>query len=436
MSIIEELTKNVLNTSFESFDKDVVEQAKNRILDVVGCAIGGANASGCGMIVDLVKRWGGEKESTIMVHGGKLPAQNAAMVNCIMCRSYDFEPVGPYVYDMNIPAHISGTTVPTAIAVAEQNAASGKELITALILGDDLTSRMLAASRYSLDLGWDETGTVNMFGATAIAGRLMGLDERQMLNAFGIVLNQMAGSFQNIYDGVHCFKLLMGLAACAGIVSAEMASKGFTGIKDPLLSKYGYFGLYCQGYDPEFLNRDLGKKFFADSTLCIAAGGTLGILIPPSACMIVYGIITEQSISELFIAGIFPGILLAILFMVTIYILAKVNPELGPSAPAISLREKLTVLMSCGDLLFLFLLVMGGLYIGFFTPSEAGAVGAAGAFFIGLVRKKLGLKGIGDALIETIQTTAMVFVIIIGAMIFNRFLAITTIPFVLAGFIG
>lgn len=266
MSIIEELTKNVLDTSFESFDKDVVEQAKNRILDVVGCAIGGANASGCGMMVDLVKRWGGDKESTILVHGDKAPAHNAAMVNCIMCRSYDFEPVGPYVYDMNIPAHISGTNVPTAISVAEQNAASGKELITALILGDNLTSRILAASRYSFDLGWDGTGTVNMFGATAIAGRLMGLDERQMLNAFGIVFNRMAGSFQNIYEGVHCFKLLMGLSAQAGIVSAEMAAKGFTGIKDPLLSKYGYFELYCKDYDPEILNRDLGKKFFADGT--------------------------------------------------------------------------------------------------------------------------------------------------------------------------
>ena len=266
MSIIEELAKNVLDTSFESFDKDVVEQAKIRILDAVGCTIGGANASGCGMIVDLVKRWGGEKESTILVHGGKAPAHNVAMINSIMCRSFDFEPVGPYVYDMKIPAHISGTNVPTAIAVAEQNAASGKELITALILGDDLTSRILAASGYSFDLGWDGTGTVNMFGATAIAGRLIGLDERQMLNAFGIVLNQMAGSFQCIYDGAHCFKLPMGLAARAGIISAEMAAKGFTGVNDALLSKYGYFSLYCKDYYPEILNRDLGKKFFADST--------------------------------------------------------------------------------------------------------------------------------------------------------------------------
>jgi 2-methylcitrate dehydratase PrpD len=266
MNIVEELAKNCLDTGFASFDNNTVEHAKNRILDVVGCAIGGANASGCGMMVNLVKRWGGEKESTILVHGGKAPAHNAAMVNSIMCRSYDFEPVGPYVYDMNIPAHISGTTVPTAFAVAEQNAASGRDLITALILGDDLISRILAASRYSFDLGWDGTGTVNMFGATAIAGRLKGLDERQLVNAFGIVLNQMAGSFQNIYDGVHSFKLLMGLAARAGIVSAEMAAEGFTGVRDPLLSKHGYFGLYCKDYDPEILNRDLGKKFFSDGT--------------------------------------------------------------------------------------------------------------------------------------------------------------------------
>lgn len=205
-----------------------------------------------------------------------------------------------------------------------------------------------------------------------------------------------------------------GFAAVSGSSIATAATMGSVSL--PEMKKYNYAPTLATG--------------------CIAAGGTLGILIPPSACMIVYGIITEQSISELFIAGILPGILLAILFMVTIYILAKVNPKLGPSVPAASLREKLTVLMSCGDLLVLFLLVMGGLYIGFFTPSEAGAVGAAGAFFIGLVRKRLNLKGIGDALIETMQTTAMIFVIIIGAMIFNRFLAITTIPFVLASIIS
>ena len=266
MSIIQELARNVLETRFESFDKETVEQAKNRIIDVIGCLIGGADAPGCKMMVDLVKEWGGKEESTILIHGGKAPAHNVAMVNSIMCRSFDFEPVEAYVGGRNVPAHISGTTVPTAIAVAEQKAASGKELITALILGDDLTSRILAASGFSFDSGWDGTGTVNMFGATAVAGRLWKLDEPQMLNAFGIVLNQMAGSFQNIYDGTHCFKLPMGLAARAGIFSAELASKGFTGVKDPLLSKHGYFSLYCRSHNPENLTRDLGKKFYADGT--------------------------------------------------------------------------------------------------------------------------------------------------------------------------
>lgn len=264
--LIEKLAKNVLETRFESFDKDTVEHAKNRIMDVIGCLIGGANASGCKMVVDLVKQWGGKKESTILVHGGKAPAHNVAMVNSIMARSYDFEPVEPFIDGIGTPAHISGTTVPTAISVAEQRGTSGKDLLAALILGDDIASRLIASSGFFFDSGWDNTGTINMFGATAIAGRLQGLDEYQLRNAFGIVLNQMAGSFQNIYDGNHCFKLPMALAARAGIFSAEMASEGFTGIKDPLLSRHGYFAQYCRNPNPDILIKDLGKKFYADGT--------------------------------------------------------------------------------------------------------------------------------------------------------------------------
>jgi len=266
MSIIEELVGNVLETRFESFEGELVEQAKNRIIDVVGCLIAGANAPGCRMMVDLVKKWGGAKESTIFVHGGKAPAHNVAMVNSMMARSFDHTVSEPYVEGIGIPNQVSGTTIPTALAVAEYKAASGKELITALILGDDITSRLLAASGFSFDLGWENTGTVNTFGATAIAGRLLKLDGRQMQNAFGIVLNQMSGSFQNIYDGVHSFKLPQGLSARAGIFSAELASKGFTGVKDPLLSKHGYFALYCRNPNPEILTKDLGKKFYADGT--------------------------------------------------------------------------------------------------------------------------------------------------------------------------
>lgn len=266
MNIIEELARNILETHFDTFDKDTVEHAKNRVMDVIGCMIGGANASGCQMIVDLVKGWAGEKECTVPIYGYKGPAPDVAMVNSIMCRSYDFEPVGPYVEDLNIPAHISGTTVPTALTLAELKKASGKELLTALILGDDITSRIMAASRFSFNIGWDATGTANMFGSTAIAGKMLGLNESQMLNAFGIVINQMAGSFQNNYDAVHSFKLPMGLASRAGIFSAELAKKGFTGIKDPLFSKHGYFNLYCQENEPEIITQYLGKKFYSDCT--------------------------------------------------------------------------------------------------------------------------------------------------------------------------
>lgn len=266
MSISEELVKNVLLTEFKCFDEAVINHAKARIIDVMGCLIAGANAASCLMIVDLVREWGGAEESTILVHGGKAPAHNVAMANSIMARLHDFEACQPYVDGKSMPGHISGSTVPTAIAVAEHKSASGKELIAALVLGDDVAARILAASDYSFDLGWDNTGTVNMFGATAIAGRLWRLDERQLLNAFGIVLNQLAGTFQNIYDRTHSFQLPQALAARAGIVSVELASRGFTGVKDFLLSKNGYFAQYCRTYQPEIVIKDIGKQFYADAT--------------------------------------------------------------------------------------------------------------------------------------------------------------------------
>ena len=191
MDIMTELTRNVLRTPFDAFDFSVVESAKERIIDVVGCTIGGANAPGCSMLLDLVREWGGREEATIIVHGVKVPAHNAALVNSIMARSYDFEPCGSLVNGKTTPAHISGTTVPVALTMGEARGASGKDVLTALILGDDLTSRIIAASNVNLDSGFDQTGIANMFGATAIAGRLLGLNEHQMLNALGIALNQV-----------------------------------------------------------------------------------------------------------------------------------------------------------------------------------------------------------------------------------------------------
>jgi len=164
----------------------------------------------------------------------------------------------------------------------------------------------------------------------------------------------------------------------------------------------------------------------------VAAGGGLGMLIPPSVVFIVYAILTEQSIGKLFIAGILPGILIALLFCVTIYIQCKINPRLGPAGPAMPLSSKIASLSGLTETLILFAAVMGGMFFGLFSPTEAAAIGAAGSLIIAAVRGQLTRKMLTRSLVETIRTSCMVMIIVTGAVIFGRFLAITRIPFELA----
>ena len=201
-----------------------------------------------------------------------------------------------------------------------------------------------------------------------------------------------------------------GFSAISGSSSATAATMGLVAL--PEMRKYDY---------------DLSL-----ATGSIAAGGTLGILIPPSVVLIIYGIQTEQSIGRLFVAGILPGILLASLFIVTILILSLKNRDWGPQGPRTTLKEKLAALPGALEALILFGLVMGGLLAGWFTPTEAGGVGSLGALVIGLVRSKIGLKDIGLAAVETTLVVAMLFLILAGAMMFGKFLAVSRIPTELA----
>jgi C4-dicarboxylate transporter DctM subunit len=168
----------------------------------------------------------------------------------------------------------------------------------------------------------------------------------------------------------------------------------------------------------------------------ICSGGLLGVMIPPSTAFIIYGITTQESIGRLFIAGIIPGILIAILYMIAIYITCRLNPSLATRAPRSSLNESLGALYRVWGILVLFFLVLGGIYGGFFTPNEAGAVGAFGALVLGLAKRKLPFKVIKKSLTETAQLTGMIFLLIIGANIFNVFIAISKIPFGIADFIS
>ena len=177
------------------------------------------------------------------------------------------------------------------------------------------------------------------------------------------------------------------------------------------------------------------KKFkYSDAlaTGCIAAGGTLGILIPPSTVLIIYGILTEQSIVNLFIAGIIPGALLSFLFILTIYIMCKIKPSLGARGPKFTLKEKVTSLKDTWSILSLFMLVIGGMYAGWFTPTPAAAIGAFGTLIIMVIKKQATKENIFNSLKATCKTTAMIFGIIIGAMIFQYFMTISELPDFLA----
>ncbi len=180
------------------------------------------------------------------------------------------------------------------------------------------------------------------------------------------------------------------------------------------------------------------KRYNYDDALAtgsVCAGGTLGILIPPSALFIIYGVMTQQSIGKLFLAGILPGVILTILYAIVVYVLCKRNPALGPPGSSSTWKEKLVSIGGTGETFVLFALVMGGLFIGWFTPTEAGAVGAGGAIIIGLVRRKFSWRGFKDALFDTTQISVMLFMIVTGAMVFGSFMAVTRIPFELGDWI-
>jgi tripartite ATP-independent transporter DctM subunit len=167
----------------------------------------------------------------------------------------------------------------------------------------------------------------------------------------------------------------------------------------------------------------------------VAAGGTLGILIPPSVILAIYSLVAEESLSKLFAAALFPGLLLAGLYIVVVVIIARLRPEWTPKVPAMAAAERLRAATGLWKLALLFFIAVVGIYLGWFSPTEAAAIAAFTAALIGFATRTLTMRGFAEALLDTVYSTAMLFFIIVGAFIFSRFIVLTRLPNELVGWV-
>tara|TARA_B100000315_G_C14594823_1_gene598257 strand:- start:1234 stop:2559 length:1326 start_codon:yes stop_codon:yes gene_type:complete len=232
-------------------------------------------------------------------------------------------------------------------------------------------------------------------------------------------LSQALFRAANVWLGHHRGGVAMAaVGGCAGfgsISGSSLATAAIMGkVALPELKRYNYAGSLATG--------------------ALAAGGTLGILIPPSIVLIIYAIMVEANIATLFQAAFIPGIFAAIGYIITIAIVVRINPEAGPAGPKATRLEKWTALLDIWPVLLIFILVMGGIYVGIFTPTEGAGIGAGGTFLIAITRGGMRLQGTIDALLETAITTGMIFLILLGAAIFNAFLGFSELPLLAAEF--
>jgi len=275
MDAIQLFARNFIKIHYEDLPQDVVEVTKKEVLDLLGVALAGYASPGVKELADLIVEWGGKEESSVICHKKKLPAPMAAQVNATMGHGLDFD-------DVHDPAvmHPAVTVVPACMAIAESlGKVSGREFITAVALGVDMICRLglaawpgydpaipetkkIAFQAERVKHGWHLTTIMGYLASAGAAGKLLGLDEEQMVNAFGIAFHQCSGSHQGRDDGAHTKRLGPGFSARAGVFSALMAQRGVTGAKNVLEGHFGLYKMYYQGgYDPGTLTADLGKHF-------------------------------------------------------------------------------------------------------------------------------------------------------------------------------
>ncbi|WP_299183274.1 TRAP transporter large permease [uncultured Neptuniibacter sp.] len=222
-------------------------------------------------------------------------------------------------------------------------------------------------------------------------------------------LYRAAHAFLGHFKGGLALSTVVSCGAFSAVCGSSMATAAtMSKVAMPSMRKYNYSDGLASG--------------------SIAAGGTLGILIPPSVILVIYGIMTETDIGKLFIAGLLPGFLGIVLYMAAVSATVHLKPESGPAAERSSWKERMSAFKHVWAICFLFTVVMGGIYTGVFTPTEAAGIGASGAFFIALLRGKLTMKSLTNTLVSSVRTTSMLFFLVIGAVLFSNFINLAGMP--------
>ena len=261
MSIEHDLVRFIRRTAYEELKSAPLGTIKNQLLTVLGTTIAGSTQAGCRTLIDFYLSQGGKQEATILVYGGRIPAQAAALVNGVMARALDFD-------DALAPGvHLGASTVPAALAAAElRGGVDGREFLTALLVGTEVGVRLnLPEAGYN---GLDPTGICTVFAATAAASRVLGLSEEEAWNALALAFNRAGGSFQCNVDGALAVRVIQGWVAESGVMCARLAQKGITGPKNFLQGVYGYYNVYGRGLvDPAEALADLGRRFECEKIL-------------------------------------------------------------------------------------------------------------------------------------------------------------------------
>jgi C4-dicarboxylate transporter DctM subunit len=312
------------------------------------------------------------------------------------------------------------------MGVFEQAGIAFAALFGLMMLGLPIAFAMLAVGIGGLVLTVGERAAFGMVGQVPFTSTMSyELSVVPMFLLMGALVTR-AGMSEDLYRLCHGFLghrrgglAMATVAACGGFAAVSGSSIATAAtmarVAMPEMRRYRYSDRLASG--------------------AIAAGGTLGILIPPSVIMVLYGIATGTDIGKLFIAGILPGILAILLYMAAVRYVVWRDPAAGPAAEPVPVGERFARFLSIGPVVALFVLIIGGIYLGVFTPTEAAGIGAAGALLFALWRRSLTPRIFAASLLETVKTTAALFVVLIGALVFANFMNLIGLPRAISGLV-